>query len=323
MSADAWTLTIEAELDDLLGRAGALAPDDYWRALVLMGRAAQHPALPESVEALVGRCSETGLTQRALSTAARPTAADVLDELDDALLAGDDPAGPLADALLEVDDLLSVLEFEGEAEVAGQVVAQAVALLDLEPLQVAGLDQWARQRLATLGEGAVPRELWSAVATAAANATLAVLPARASATRDVAVLLDRAEAKGAEVIELWPSTPTVRRAWRAAAADYGSGWEPAEGDNWTTYDDDGVTFAQVRVGAGEAPPQAATLIVEAEQGRWETPLPAHRVGGSSVWFRLGSEQELAAIFVRAREALGVGTDAVPALRLEWERDGRR
>ena len=314
---------IEAELDELFAGAGALTPDDLWRVLVLLARAAQHPALPLEVEAAIDRVVQGGLPSRALVEARRPSAVELLDALDSALLSAEDPAGPLADALLEIDDLLSVLELEERRGEAETLADQAVALVDLAPQGAAALDAWATRRLATVSEHAAVGRLWSAVAVAGASTVLASLPALDPRPMDVHDILDRAAGHLAEVIPLWASTPTISRAWRAAAADFEAAWSPAEGEDWTTYDDDGTTVAQVQVRAGEKAPQTATLVVQVADRRWTSIVRADRVGVSGAWFRLGSEKELATIFERAREELGVGLDSEPEVWIEWERDGAR
>ena len=324
MSAtDAWTQAIESELDDLLRRADALTPDDLWRVAVLLGRAAQHPAPPSAVEVLVDRASQVGLAGRALSGADRPDAHDMLDALEVTLGDGDDPAGALADTLLDLDDVLTVLELEGEEAEAHALAAHAVALVELSPEGPGALDAWAARRLATVSDQSPAGSMWSAVATASVAAVMAPLPSTREPTWDVQDLLDRAGAALAEVIPLWPSTPSVRRAWRAAAADYGAEWMTGEGRDWTTYAEDGVTFAQIRADRGDLVPRDVTLVIIVEGHRWSTRLGAHRRGNMSAWYRLGTEQELATLFERARADLGVGLDGDPEIRLEWERDGKR
>ncbi|MCB9745383.1 MAG: hypothetical protein H6741_27860 [Alphaproteobacteria bacterium] len=324
MSAtDAWTQAIESELEDLLRRADALTPDDLWRFVVLLGRAAQHPAPPPAVEVLADRASQIGLAGRALSEAARPEAHDLLDALEVALVDGDDPAAALADTLLDLDDLLTVLELEGEEAEAYALAARAVALVELSPKGPAALDAWAARRLATVSDKSPAGAMWSAVATASVAAVMAPLPTMREPSWDVQDLLDRAGTALAEVIPLWSTTQSVRRAWRAAAADYGAEWTPGEGRDWTTYADDGVTFAQIRAERGELVPRDVTLVIIVGGHRWSTRLRAHRRGTMSAWYRLGTEQELAALFGRVRTDLGVGLDGDPEIRLEWERDGKR
>lgn len=321
-TTDTWTLTIETELYDMLGRRD-LNSGDLWRVAVLLGRAAQHPAPTVNIEALVDRASQAGVAQRALTEAARPVVEDVLDALDEALFADDDPAGPIADALLDVDDLLTVMELEGHVEEANTLATQAVALVDLAPDGPAALDQWATRRLATVAEDSPAAMLWAAVAAAGASVVLAAIPARREVDREVQTILDRAGGMLAQVIPLWSTTPSVRRAWRAAAADYGTEWNPGEGTDWTTYNDGGTTFAQVKASKGESAPQLVTLVVDVGGKRWTTKLRADRQGANSAWFKLGSEQELSTLFERARAELGVSLDGDPEIRIEWERDGQR
>lgn len=322
MSAtDAWTQAIESELEDLLRRADALTPDDLWRAAVLLGRAAQHPAPPPSVEVLVDRATQMGLARRALSDTARPGAQDLLDALETALVGSDDPAGALADTILDLDDVLTVLELEGEQAEAHAVAAHAVALVELSPHGPAALDSWAARRLATLSDQSPAGSVWSAVATAGVAIVIAPLPSKRKPSWSIQDLLDRAGGTLAEVIPLWSSAPSVRRAWRAAAADYGAEWVPGEGRDWTTYAEEGVTFAQIRADRGAIVPREVTLVIIVGGHRWTIRLRAHRRGTKGAWYRLGTEQELATLFERARADMGLGLDSDPEIRLEWERDG--
>lgn len=324
MSAtDRWTQNLETELGELTARPDDLSGDDLWRLLVLLARVAQHPAPPESLETLAEACTSSGLTTRAQSGGARPAAADVLDALDDALVATEDPAGPLADALLDLDDLVGVLELEGRVAEAAALINQAVALIDLSAVLASALDQWATHRLSTLDKAASATVLWQAVAAAGASAAVHSLPTTQTTPRDVTALLDRADRSRpvAQVIELFPVVPPVRRAWRPAAADAGAPWEAAEGEDWTVYEDEGAAVAQVHAPSGARPPQVARLIVTAGEQTWAHPLRATRRGGRDAWYRLGTEAELARLFAKARTELGVAPDADVSVRLEWEPDG--
>lgn len=323
MSATDWTRALETELNELIGRPEALSPGDYWRLGVLLGRAAQHPTPPAAVEELAERAASAGLARAALSRAPWPTVGAVLDALDGALMDADEPAGRLADALLDVDDLVTVLELDGRVVEARAIAAQAVALIDLAPGGPAALDEWAARRLATVSEESAACELWNAVAAASAERLFAVLPARRPAPADVDALLERAGGRTAQVIQLWRAAPPVRRAWRAAAADYRVAWAPGEGGDWTAYDDDGVTVVQVLARGGMGVPRTAILVVAVEGKRWTKVLYPHRVGASSAWFRLGTEEELAGTFEAARTELGVGPDREPEVHIEWEQDGHR
>ena len=197
IETDAWARTIEVELDELLRRADPLTPEDMWRVAVLLGRAAQLPAPSEQVTVLADQASRTGLGRQALAGASRPSPADLLDILDAALLEGDDPAGPLADALLELDDLLTVLQLEGHATEAESLAAQAEALVALAPRGPAALVDWAARRAATVAAAAPAGRLWSAVASASATAVLEAVPTLRPVTgRNVHAILDRAGAGG-------------------------------------------------------------------------------------------------------------------------------
>lgn len=323
MSAtDRWTQNLDAELSELIAQPDDLSAADLWRVLVLLARVAQHPTPSERLESLANICTSSGLTDRARAGAARPAEATVLDALDDALLVDEDPAGPLADALLEIDDLVSVLGLEGQDSAAQAIVDQAVALMDLAPVPASALDEWAARRLAVLDEAEPAAQLWQAVAGAGASAVVHSLPAAVVPHQGIAALLDRADRQRplAQVIELFPQVPTVRRAVRPAAADAGAPWKAAEGDGWTVYEDGGDTIAQVHAPAGSRPPQVARLVVATGKQTWTEPVRAFRRGERTAWFRLGDEAELARLFARARTELGVAPEVELSVRFEWEPD---
>jgi hypothetical protein len=228
--SDAWARTIEVELDELLRQTDALTPDDLWRVAVLLGRAAQFAAPSKQVTAVVDRASRRGLGRQALAGASRPSPGDLLDALDAALLEGDDPAGPLADALLDLDDLLTVLQLEGRATEAETLAAEAEVLVALAPRGPAALVDWGARRAATVAAAAPAGRLWTAVATASATAVLEAVPTQRPVTgRNVDAILDRAGAGGQRrhpirgaarlpkvrdrLVRLQPRGPNAARAW--------------------------------------------------------------------------------------------------------------
>ncbi|MES2639720.1 MAG: hypothetical protein V4850_09560 [Myxococcota bacterium] len=321
---DPWTVELETELRALLAPGAVPSEHDDWRLLVLLARVALHPDPPPALGALPDESGRCGRTRQALVGAVRPYPAAVLESLDDALVGNDDPAGPLADALLDVDDLLGVLELEGRHGEARQIATAAAALVELAPELASALAGWAARRLATLDESAAAAELWRAVESAGAIAVTLALPAASSGRPNTAAILDRADRprlREAEVIELFAASATVRRAWRAAAADLGVTPEPTYGPNWAVYTEGERVMAQLRASSGHAPAGTARLVARAGDCAWTSTLRAARRGTDSSWFDLGTESELAVSFAEAREHLGVGPDTEIAVRLEWDADG--
>ncbi|MDP2312863.1 MAG: hypothetical protein Q8P41_08155 [Pseudomonadota bacterium] len=321
---DPWSVQLETELSELLAPAAAPGAEDEWRLLVLLARVALHPEPGPGLSELLGESTRRGRTQQARGAAARPAPGAVLDALDDALAGDEDPAGPLADALLEVDDVLCVLELEGAHAEARETAAQATALIELAPERASALDTWATRRLATLDEGAAAAEVWRAVESAAAVAVTHALPASSAIRRDATSVLDRADRpreRVAEVIELFTACAPVRRAWRAAAADASVAPEPTFGANWTLYTELGRVVAQLHAATGRPPAGSARLVARTGGGEWSHSLRPARRGTDCAWFELGTEGELAALFARARDQLGIGLDAEVAVHLEWDVDG--
>lgn len=323
-SDDLWTLELESELRELLAPELAPTPADQWRLLVLLARVSLHPNPPPALVAVGEEAGRSAHIRQALAAIPAPDSKAALDALDDALEDDDDPAGALADALLDVDDLLGVLELMGLAEQAQATATQAVALIDLAPERASILDTWAARRLETLDEGATAAEVWRAVTSAAAMSLILTLPLRTPHRTEWAATLDRADndrSNQAEVIDLFTASIAVRRSWRPAAADTVSTSGPTYGKNWTIYVQSGRTFVQIRAAMHHLPTTTALLIARTQDGTWTRRLRAARVGTDSSWFDLGSEDSLAAAFDEARTVLGIGADHPVAVVLEWNRDG--
>lgn len=317
---DAWTRNIEIELDELLADAAALDDDDLWRVLVLLARVALHPDPPPELEERVVRCRQVGVTARAQAVPL-PGSDITLDALDEALVSGDDPAGPIADALLDVDDLAGVLQLLGRDAVAQALVQQAEAMVDLSAPAVAPLYAWAQRRLASLVEDAAVVALWRAVESAPARAATEALPLWLS-QRDASAILDDADSVARrQVIHLSGRVPSLDRALRAAAADAGQPWDAVDGEGFAAYEEDGRTVVQVHTGT--EPPTTVRVVVTGAGREASWSVAAFRQNDREAWFDLGSEGEIAARVTELRVSIGLANGADVSVRLEWDGDGRR
>ena len=78
MSAtDRWTQNLEAELGELLARQADLCADDLWRVLVLLARAAQHPAPPERLESHAAACHAASTARHTVCASSLRCATDL------------------------------------------------------------------------------------------------------------------------------------------------------------------------------------------------------------------------------------------------------
>lgn len=158
-----------------LTELGELHPDtemvaEAWRALVLVGRllSAPVPHLPEAawVKSLP--------RLRLLAGPSDP--ADLLERLATALEGDDDPAGPLHDALLDIDDELVVTAMAGGAASGEALALRAQGLVSLWPERVMALTEFAEMRCHTSRPDALEHALWSQVLSAPAEMLAQSLP---------------------------------------------------------------------------------------------------------------------------------------------------
>jgi hypothetical protein len=154
----------------------ALAPTamegeaDAWRAAVLIARLQSNP---QGIELPV----DFGLRAHELvAVAGPPDPQTLLDDLADALDDEEDPAGPLHDVLLDVDDAVGVTSLIGDAGTAHELASRAAALVSLYPERVFELGAFADMRLGTLLPGAPIAAMWRAVEQAPATLLVEALP---------------------------------------------------------------------------------------------------------------------------------------------------
>lgn len=143
-------------------------PTDAYRALVLLGRLAQNThgpsgrASPEGDRLSIEQCVELGMQMRALCRL--PEVGELLAALQRELHSDSHPpSGPLHDALLDVDDLVTVSELLGDQQDAANAVRLAIELLRTAPQRTLALVAWAHMRIQACQSPSRVRTLWQAL----------------------------------------------------------------------------------------------------------------------------------------------------------------
>ncbi|XXF75159.1 hypothetical protein P2318_18995 [Myxococcaceae bacterium GXIMD 01537] len=155
---------LQNALAELLGLAPVCEedPEDAWRAVVLIARLLGSPAGPTPPSEMLRRLPVL------LKRAGLPETEPLLQRLAEELNAEDDPAGPLLDALLDVDDSVGVLSLYGDTSSARALSRRAAELVARFASRVSPLEGFAAFRGATVRPGSDVAELWEAVAHAPA-----------------------------------------------------------------------------------------------------------------------------------------------------------
>lgn len=143
-------------------------PTDAYRALVLLGRLAQNAhnprggASPDGDRLSREDCVALGMQMRALCQL--PEVGELLAVLQRELYSDSQPpAGPLHDALLDVDDWVTVSELLGNQQDAADAVRLAVELLRTAPQRTLALVAWAQMRIQACQPLSRVRNLWQAL----------------------------------------------------------------------------------------------------------------------------------------------------------------
>lgn len=174
MSPSEWIHKARNELDRL-AESTLDDPNDAWRALVLSARLLGCPSPSLSVPAAIpARLAP-------LMNCAGPSDGQALFGRVLSSLEGDDhPWGPLLDALLDIDDALSVNELVGGLPEAKELAQRTAAVASLFPERVAPLSRFAEMRLETIRESAAVTGVWRAVMRAPADLLADALAVRSS-----------------------------------------------------------------------------------------------------------------------------------------------
>ncbi len=145
---------------------------DGYRALVLLGRMAQYALMASNLGVSQGdglSVEERAALGADLHAICRPPQMDTLIAVLNQELAVDSgpPTGPLHDAILDIDDRLTVSELLGESATVEPAAQHAVATLNALPMRTRGLAPWARMRIRTCPSQSVVHRLWKTVEQAA------------------------------------------------------------------------------------------------------------------------------------------------------------
>lgn len=137
-------------------------PDDAWRAIVLLARLLGSPSGPTPPAEVIRHLPAL------LSLAGQPGPDALLDRLSEELESAEDPAGPLLDVLLDIDDSLGVLSLSGDQAQTQKLFRSAAERVARAPERVEALGAFATLRIATVRPDSPTAVLWNAVARASA-----------------------------------------------------------------------------------------------------------------------------------------------------------
>lgn len=267
-----WLQKAFAELLRLAPVAEA-EPDDAWRAVVLISRLLGSPSSPTPPPEVLRRLPTL------LKLAGLPEPEPLLERLSAELNEEDDPAGPLLDALLDIDDALGVLWLYGDAVLAGELSRRAVELVLRSASRVRPLKEFAAMRRATVRPDVEVAALWEAVARPPA-----VLPAEATPKRFRPERAPTARRRHAVVLPL-PRELSRPQAWTGSAPL--SVTSPDGETRVWLYEEAGRLRLELH--ATSTPPTRARLVVlrreeAGEQAATELPLD---VFGTTAYADLG------------------------------------
>ncbi|NNB85292.1 hypothetical protein [Corallococcus exiguus] len=170
---------LQKVLDELVNLAPVAEedPNDAWRAVVLISRLLGSPSGPTPPAEVLRRLPAL------LAQAGMPEPEPLLQRLSEELEAEDDPAGPLFDVLLDIDDSLGALTLHGDSALAQALSRRSAELVARFASRVVPLKGFAALRTATLRPGSEAARLWDAVAHARAVLPTEDLQERAPTVR--------------------------------------------------------------------------------------------------------------------------------------------
>ncbi len=219
---------------------------DAWRAAVLIARLhGNHFGLELPGDAI-------GRARTLVDVAGPPEPQTLLDDLADALDDDEDPAGPLHDVLLDVDDAVGVTSLIGDAGTAHELASRAAALVSLYPERVLELGAFAEMRLGTLSPGVPIAAMWRAVEQAPATLLVEALPP--IAVSRAAALPRRAQPRTV----LLPRHLLQAAAWSSESKPIRLEIDGSELVAWLEADE-GKMLLEIR--AKETAPSRASLVV--------------------------------------------------------------
>ncbi|MBZ4421770.1 hypothetical protein [Myxococcus sp. RHSTA-1-4] len=272
-----WQRLIAEQGLELLERweQGGLEPAEAYRLLVLLGRVEQLPVRAPELEALRDRAARANVTPRLAEKVSLPEGSELLEELSQALEAGDGPEA-LHTILLDVDDLATALDLLGNNARAVELARRAADQVAKATGLAVPLSGWAEGRLATMTSRSAAVALWKQVAGERA-------------------LLGR------HVVFISHSLQPLLR--QAASASWTL--EPVSGSGFELFESEGRLVLWLEVPAGSPRPQAIELRlrVGAREGAWS--YRASHVEKGGIYVDLGAPEELRQ---RAVQTLG----ALPA-----------
>ncbi|NNC17633.1 hypothetical protein HJC22_18100 [Corallococcus exiguus] len=153
--------------------AESLSAGCNYRVLVLRARLDQARAAGMAVPSTE---SLLKATEQIASAAESDAPEDMLSRLDEQLSDDDDPFGELLDALLGIDDAVTVAEARGRILEAQELARLAEAAVSLAPARTVELGRFAERRLMTMPDTASIRSLWDTVRQAPGELASEVLP---------------------------------------------------------------------------------------------------------------------------------------------------
>lgn len=288
-----WVVSAREELQNLERRAEeGLSAMSAYRILVLLARLEQ--ARAAGLDADISP-SARSLGARLGPGTRSPAPTALLGRLEAELLGDEDPFGELLDALLQLDDAVSVSESRGEPS-ASELARLADAIVALAPERVGALGDMAERRLATLPPGAAIRPVWETVARSAVEAALRELPspaAPASLTKQrLMVRLQRQ--RGLMVHADVTTAPIMRQLVAVAASGAREPTPPVELDEVGLYEEDGTVRIRVEIPPGRTPAGELELHVSKGERRAVLSFPLLAQVPEAVIASLGSLEALRA-----------------------------